>query len=221
MNRRTKLMAVLAAFVAATLLIVYALGRHEALPDPAIAAPAGSSTESSENKPSEAAPSEPAPLEPLDRQSEAGRGETDLDRLPEETQETLRDIVVAAQAGDLEEMRAVLEQNELRPMLSKEKVGDPIDYWKKTSVDGEGRDVLAAILNVFSSSYAKKGEDGQVTFVWPYLAELDLTKLTPAQEVELYRIVPPAEAEAMKKSGKYTYYRAGIGADGVWHYFMK
>jgi len=25
----------------------------------------------------------------------------------------------------------------------------------------------------------------------------------------------------MKKSGKYTYYRAGIGADGVWHYFLK
>jgi len=25
----------------------------------------------------------------------------------------------------------------------------------------------------------------------------------------------------MKRSGKYTYYRAGIGADGVWHYFLK
>jgi len=25
----------------------------------------------------------------------------------------------------------------------------------------------------------------------------------------------------MKKSGKYTYYRAGIGADGVWHYFLR
>jgi hypothetical protein len=25
----------------------------------------------------------------------------------------------------------------------------------------------------------------------------------------------------MKRTGKYTYYRAGIGADGVWHYFLK
>jgi hypothetical protein len=25
----------------------------------------------------------------------------------------------------------------------------------------------------------------------------------------------------MKKAGKYSYYRAGIGSDGVWHYFMR
>ena len=217
-------MAVFAALVAVTLLIVYALDRHETAPVPAAAAPAGSATDSARDKSSaKPAPTESAPLEPLDKpgSGDATDGEYDLNRLPEDTQQTLRDIVVAAQAGDLEEMRAVLEQNELRPMLSREKVGDPIDFWKKNSVDGEGRDVLAAILNVFSSGYVRKGEGSESTYVWPYVAELDLSKLTPAQEVELYRIVPPEQARAMKQSGKYTYYRAGIGSDGVWHYFMK
>jgi hypothetical protein len=210
-------MAVFGALVAATLLIVYALKPRDAAPNLAIAAQSNSQPSPTQ----EAAPSEPAPLEPLEKPDAGVQGETDLNRLPEEVQETLRDIVVAAQAGNLEEMQAVLEQNELRPMLSRDKVGDPIAFWKQTSVDGGGKDILAAMLNVFSSGYVQKGDSGQVIYVWPYLADLDLSKLTPAQEVELYRIVPPAEARAMKQAGKYTYYRAGIGADGVWHYFMK
>jgi hypothetical protein len=44
--------------------------------------------------------------------------------------------------------------------------------------------------------------------------------LSPAQEVELYRIVPAAQAHQMKQSGKYSYYRAGISPSGVWHYFL-
>jgi hypothetical protein len=77
------------------------------------------------------------------------------------------------------------------------------------------------MLNVFSSGFVRSGEGKEAMYVWPYFAEMDLTKLTPAQEVELYRIVPPAQALEMKKTGKYTYYRAGIAGDGVWHYFLQ
>ena len=48
-----------------------------------------------------------------------------------------------------------------------------------------------------------------------------LSALTPAQEVELYRIVPPERVAEMKKSGKYNYYRLGIAPNGVWHYFLQ
>ena len=68
---------------------------------------------------------------------------------------------------------------------------------------------------------AKKGDGKDAMYVWPYFAELDLRTLTPSQEVELYRLLPPAQALAMKQSGRYTYYRAGLGGDGVWHYFMQ
>jgi hypothetical protein len=145
----------------------------------------------------------------------------DLNQLPKPIKRMLEHIVVAAQSGDIGEMLPVLEENELPPMLSTSAVSDPIVFWKKASVDGQGRDVLAAMLNVFSSGYVKKGEGKDAMYIWPYFAEIDLRTLTPSQEVELYRLLPPAQALAMKQSGKYTYYRAGLGGDGIWHYFMQ
>ena len=145
----------------------------------------------------------------------------DFNRLPDEIRDTLQSIVVAAQSGNIDDMLPVLQENELPPMLSATAVSDPIAFWKKASADGQGRDILAAMMNVFSSGFLRKGEGKDVIFIWPYFAEMDLTKLTPAQEVDFYRVVPPPLGVEMKKSGKYTYYRAGIGADGVWHYFMQ
>ncbi len=145
----------------------------------------------------------------------------DFNRLPDPIRETLQSIVVAAQTGNIDEMLPVLEENELPPMLSSTAVGDPIAFWKKASADGKGQDILAAMLNVFSSGFLRKGEGKEAMYIWPYFAEMDLTKLTPAQDVDFYRIVPPPLGIEMKKSGKYSYYRAGIGADGVWHYFLK
>ena len=145
----------------------------------------------------------------------------DLNRLPDEIRDTLQSIVVAAQSGNIDEMLPVLEENELPPMLNATAVSDPIAFWKKASADGQGHDILAAMLNVFSSGFMRKGEGKDVMYIWPYFAEMDLAKLTPAQEVDLYRVVPPPQGLEMKRSGKYTYYRAGIGADGVWHYFLQ
>jgi hypothetical protein len=145
----------------------------------------------------------------------------DFNRLPDEVRDTVQSIVVAAQSGNIDSMLPVLQENELPPMLAATAVSDPIAFWKKASADGKGTDILAAMVNVFSSGYLRKSDGKNVMFVWPYFAEMDLTKLTPAQEVDFYRVVPPSLGGDMKKSGKYTYYRAGIGSDGVWHYFMQ
>jgi len=58
-------------------------------------------------------------------------------------------------------------------------------------------------------------------YVWPYFAELSLRSLSPAQEVELLRLVPPAAAREMKAKSKYSHWRLAIGADGSWHAFRK
>jgi type II secretory pathway component PulL len=52
--------------------------------------------------------------------------------------------------------------------------------------------------------------------VWPYFAELPLATLTPAQQVELDRLVSPAEAKAMRTAGKWGWWRLAIGAAGTW-----
>jgi hypothetical protein len=145
----------------------------------------------------------------------------DLSALPEPVKHTLEDIIVAAQSGDIEKMRPVLESNELKPLVATPSPDDPIAFWKKMSADGNGRDVLAAMLNVFSSGFVRVGEGKEEMYVWPYFAQTDLAKLSSSQEVELYRVVPAAQAVPMKSNGKYTYYQAGIAADGVWHYFLQ
>jgi hypothetical protein len=57
-------------------------------------------------------------------------------------------------------------------------------------------------------------------YVWPYLAELPLGKLTSAQQVDLYRLMTHEEIKTMKEFGGYIHYRLGIGRDGTWHYFV-
>lgn len=145
----------------------------------------------------------------------------DLTKLPQPVQRMLNEIGNAAQSGDIERMRGVLQISEIKPMVAEDHVDDPVAHWKKDSAGGDGRDVLAAMLNILSAGGLLTGKDKSQMYVWPYLAEMDLKNLTPAQEVELYRAVPPEQAVKMKQSGKYTYYRLGISPDGVWHYFLQ
>jgi hypothetical protein len=244
MSRTKIVMAAFAALVAGTLLIVYAqwgedasraatqngqetspaseVGKPQAMAASEAAKPeAAPAPKSESDAPKSESPAPPAP--PGAEAPPPGTPEViyDFNRLPDEIRDTLQSIVVAAQSGNIDEMLPVLEENELPPMLSATAVSDPIAFWKKASADGQGRDILAAMVNVFSSGFMRKGEGKDVMYIWPYFAEMDLTKLTPAQEVDFYRVVPPPLGIEMKRTGKYTYYRAGIGADGVWHYFLK
>ncbi|HKQ54677.1 MAG TPA: hypothetical protein VJT12_02190 [Methyloceanibacter sp.] len=145
----------------------------------------------------------------------------DFNALPDPVKRMLERIASAAQSGEIDNMLPVFESNELKPMVATGAVGDPIAVWKKESADGSGRDILAAMLNVLSSGYARVGQGPDEMYVWPYFAETGLSSLTPAQEVELYRIVPRERVAEMKKSGKYSYYRLGIAPNGVWHYFLQ
>jgi hypothetical protein len=141
--------------------------------------------------------------------------------LPDPVQRMLGKIVSAAQTGNVEAMRTVLESNELKPMVTAEQVPDPIQYWKEQSANGIGRDVLAAMLNIIASGAVLTGKGHDAMYVWPYFAEAEIAKLTPPEQVEFYRVVPPANAAAILKSGKYDYYRLGISPEGVWHYFIR
>jgi len=134
-------------------------------------------------------------------------------------------ILAAAQSGNIEDLREPLEWNELRPEVSAPSGTDPIAYWRTTSVDGNGREILAVLANILPMRAAElplgKDIENNIIYVWPYLAEADLDKLTPAQEVDLLRLMSPAEAKAMRTAKKWTWWRLTIGADGTWHSFKK
>jgi hypothetical protein len=133
-------------------------------------------------------------------------------------------ILAATQTGEIEELRQVYELNDLRPDLGATS-GDPVANWKRVSGDGKGREILAALSLILEAGYVvlPLGRDleNNRLYVWPYFAEVPLDKLTPGQEVELLRLVPPAAAKGMRDRGKYTHWRVTIGADGSWHSFRK
>ena len=140
--------------------------------------------------------------------------------------EEMRDAILAAvHSGDIEDLRPALEWNELRPHIADEPVDDPIAYWKRLSGDGEGREILAILGEILDCGPATLaiGNDveNNLVYVWPALAEADLSKLTPQQEVALYRFVSPARAKAMRESNRWQWWRLAIGADGTWHAFHK
>lgn len=158
-------------------------------------------------------------------QKKLPKPEDDPGPLPVPVEEMRQAILAAAHSGEIEDLREPLDWNEIKPEVAAKAGEDPITHWKQTSGDGNGREILAALAGILSLHPAELplGQDleNNIIYVWPYLAELDLSKLTPAQEVELIRLVGPAEAKAMREKKKWTWWRLTIGADGTWHSFRK
>lgn len=148
------------------------------------------------------------------------------DRLPGPVQDMREAILSAVRSGRIEELRHAWELNELKPDLGADLGGgDTVAHWKQISGDGEGREILAVLGEILDAGCAvlplgRDLENNRI-YVWPYLAETDLAKLGPAQEVQLLRLVPPAAAKQMRATGRYTHWRLGIGADGTWHFFRR
>jgi hypothetical protein len=151
-------------------------------------------------------------------------GEVQLGRdpakLPPEVQRMRQAILQAAVSGDIERLRVPIEMNEIHPVFAKSRVPDPIAYLKSVSGDGNGREMLAILYDLLTTGYAiENAGTKEETIVWPYHAVIPLNTLTPSQEVEIYRFLAPARLKEMIAQGKYSYYRVGVGRDGVWHYF--
>lgn len=145
--------------------------------------------------------------------------------LPGPVAEMREAILTAVRSGIIEDLRAAIEWNELKPDIAPALADDPVAFLKQQSADGEGREILAILGNLLDGPYAivpagKDIENNRV-FVWPSLAELPFAALTPAQEVDLLRLVSASAAREMKSKGRYGFWRVMIGADGTWHSFRK
>lgn len=138
----------------------------------------------------------------------------------------MRDLILsAARSGNVEDLKTAIEWNEMRPDLGAANSADPIQSLMSASGDANGRDILAAITEILEMPPAAlplgKDLENNMIYVWPYLAEKPLDALTPAQEVDLYRLVPPDKVKEMREKKRWTWWRLVIGADGTWHAFKK
>lgn len=145
--------------------------------------------------------------------------------LPQSVIDMREQILAAVHSGDVDDLKDAIEWNEIPPDFGAGAKDDPIKHWKSFSTDGEGREVLAVIANLLALPPARlaigKDPENTTVYVWPYLAELPAGTLKPEEEVDLYRIMPPAAAKAAKSAKDWKWWRLAIGADGTWHTFRK
>lgn len=145
----------------------------------------------------------------------------DLALLPEPVARLRQEIIAAARTGDIDLLRPILAANGITPVFSFGGDTDAIGFWKEASGDGEGRELLAIMIEVFEAGFVRVKHDGRnEIYVWPYFAELPLDGLTAEQQVELYKLVTAQDVKDMEAFGAYNFYRAGITPDGQWQFFV-
>jgi hypothetical protein len=164
-------------------------------------------------------------LVPLAQEQGPKKGDTpeilyDIEELPEPVRTTRDAILKAARSGDIENLRMVLERNELMPLVARTRPKDPIAFWKAQSPDGRGLPVMADMIEIMEAGYVRlNAGSADERYVWPFFAVVPLDELSPAETVQLYQLVGPKKAKAMLDDKAYRSYRSAIGPDGTWHYF--
>ncbi|MGE0701075.1 MAG: hypothetical protein AB7O57_18415 [Hyphomicrobiaceae bacterium] len=145
--------------------------------------------------------------------------------LPEPVADMREAILEAVRSGTLESLRTAIELNELRPVIGDGSGVDPIAALAAASADGSGRDVLEALGRILDGGWTAvpQGQDieNNRIFVWPRFAETGVVGLAPDAEAELARMLPADELARTRATGRYAYWRLGIGADGTWHYLRR
>ncbi|KKN96245.1 hypothetical protein LCGC14_0168380 [marine sediment metagenome] len=144
------------------------------------------------------------------------------DGLPAPVRDLRAKLIAIARAGEIEQLRPYVEPGEDGTVLSFGDVGgDPIEFLKQTSGDGEGLEILAILLEVLQAGHVRvePGADNEI-YVWPYFTQVAIDSLSKPQLVELFELVTAGDYEQMKGFGAYNFYRVGISPDGRLSFFV-
>ena len=114
-----------------------------------------------------------------------------------------------------------MRTNETLPVFSLSDDKDPAAFWKANYPDSDGVEVLSILTEILEAPFVhvERGTPEEM-YLWPYFARMPLKRLSAEQKVALFRIVTGADYRDMIDFGAYSFYRLGIGPDGVWHYFV-
>lgn len=142
-------------------------------------------------------------------------------RLPPEVAATRERILKAARSGDPQQLLALMKAGASMPAFSHTQRLDPTAIWRETYPDSNGIEVLSILFTILTTAPIRTDADTPAeTYLWPYFARLPLASLTPAQKVDLFRIITGSDYREMLASGRYVFYRLGIAPDGTWRYFI-
>ncbi len=141
------------------------------------------------------------------------------EQLPRGVRRMYEALMQAVRSGEIEQMREVLQLNELMPLVDGQFFHDPVAQWKKTSVDHSGRDVLARFSEILELPPVKLMRGKDISYIWPWFAGVSLDRLSPSQLVQLYRLAPARRIAMMLKEKRYSGPWLRMGPDGTWHDF--
>lgn len=146
----------------------------------------------------------------------------DLAKLPAPTRRMWELITEACRAGDIEALRPLIGLGADITQLSLGGIeGDPVDFLREMSGDGQGQEILAILLEVLESGFVHlDAGTPQEAYVWPYFFATPLDRLDARQRVELFKVVTAGDYEDMKAFGAYNFYRVGINPEGRWLFFV-
>ena len=146
-------------------------------------------------------------------------------KLPARIAEMRELILAAVRSANIEDLKAAIDESGMKPDMGFDASADPIAELKKASADGAGLETLAALGEILDMQPATlplgKDLENNLIYVWPYLAEQPLERLTPAEAIDLYRLVPAAKVSEMREKKRWLWWRIAIGADGSWLMFKK
>lgn len=167
---------------------------------------------------------EPIQIQPVDEAEldKYPRIMRDLSELPFPVRRMRELILEATKTGDIDKLRPLIGYGDDVTMLSLGGIEeDPLNFLKSLSGDKEGHEILAILAEVLESGFVRmdEGTDTEL-YVWPYFFAWPLDKLSPAQKVELYRLVTYGDFQDMEAFGAYIFYRLGITPRGRWRFFV-
>jgi hypothetical protein len=142
-------------------------------------------------------------------------------RLPPAVAATRERILKAARSGDPQQVFALMKANGSMPVFSHTQRLDPTAIWRESYPDSDGIEILSILFTILTTAPLRTDPGTPAeTYLWPYFARLPLSSLTPAQKVDLFRIITGSDYREMLASGRYGFYRVGIAPDGTWRYFI-
>jgi hypothetical protein len=144
----------------------------------------------------------------------------DIDKAPEPVRRMRELIMGAAKTGDISKLKPLMNpgpDQTVVPLQTPDQ--DPIEALKAISGDSDGVEILAILLDIFSTGFVQldKGTADEA-YVWPYFVGKSLGLLTPQEKVELLRIVTAGDVAEMQEYGNYNFFRVGITPDGRWKF---
>jgi hypothetical protein len=146
---------------------------------------------------------------------------TDPSHLPPAVLRMRDRILAAARTGDLQALLTLMRANGGMPVFSHTQKQDPTAYWKENYPDSDGVEILSILISILETQPVRvDAGTPQEAYLWPYFARLPIKSLTPAQKVELFRVVTGSDYKEMLERGRYVFYQVGIGPDGTWRYFL-